>query len=64
MHIGLARTVCVNTPYMAVHPVNSLPKILYTHRIYIGFWPTLSVVLDRDAEGEGPFVFNQCFHDS
>ena len=29
------------TPYMTVYMVNSLPKIPYTHRIYIWFWPTL-----------------------
>ena len=33
----------INTPYMTVYLVNSLPKIPYIHRIYIWFWPTLHV---------------------
>ena len=33
----------IYTLYMTVCMVNSLPKILYTHRIYIWFWPTLNI---------------------
>jgi len=31
----------IYTPYMTVYMVISLPKIPYTHRTYIWFWPTL-----------------------
>jgi hypothetical protein len=33
----------IYTPYMTVYLVNSQPKIPYTHRGYIWFWPTLQM---------------------
>ena len=33
----------IYTTYMTVYLVVSLPKIPYTHRIYIWFWPTLQI---------------------
>ena len=33
----------IYTPYMTVYLVISLPKILYIHRIYTRFWPTLQM---------------------
>ena len=33
----------IYTPYMTVYLVISLLKILYMHRIYIWFWPTLEI---------------------
>jgi hypothetical protein len=35
----------IYTPYMTVNLVISLPKIPYTHRIYIWFWPNLRIWL-------------------
>jgi hypothetical protein len=34
-HISRVGQNCIYTPYMTVYMVNSLPKIPYTHRIYI-----------------------------
>ena len=31
----------IDTPFMTVYTVISLPKMPYVHRIYIWFWPTL-----------------------
>jgi len=37
----------IYTLYMTVCLVISLPKTLYTHHIYLWFWPTLGIIIRR-----------------